>query len=686
MTQPELNNISANQLNEDDSIDIKKIIFKFLRYWYWFVLSVILAGGFAYTYVRYTTPIYEISSTLLVEEDQVSSPLLGGAGATGNVFQGLGGMNSMRNIFNQMVVLKSTPVVAKTLDKLDFEVSYYSSGRVAVSESYTAAPFLVLWEKDHPQLIEADFNLTIHSDGKLAISAEGENGRVYNYQEDKIIKNLPVYSFSRAIEPGTRLTSDEFSFTILLNEHFNPLGNNNFKFRFHTKSSLVRKYRNLLNVSLPENETSILHITLRDYNRQKGIDFLSMLTNVYQLDNLGKKNENANRTIQFISIQLQSISDSLNISETRMESFQSENQLLDISMQSQQLLEQMNTLDNEKIAMEVQNKYYHYLRDYFMNTQELETLIAPSAMGIQDPLLNSLILQLNDLITQKSSQTSIRQNSQHPTILRLNAQIESVKNSLLENTNSIVSQSDMTLDNLKTRIRSLEAEVRRLPATERDYVNIERGYKLDNETYTFLLQKLSEAQIAKASNIPDSQVIEEPQILGGPVEPQSKKIYAIAILLGLAFPAGIIFLLDFFNNKIMSQEEIEAITNYPIIGHIFHNEREFASRTLVLDKPNSPATEPYRAIRNKLNLMAKGKEKPIIAVTSTFPKEGKSYNAINIASSFALMRKNAVILDLDLRNSKMNAEFELKSDLGAVNILLEKQSWKILHLKQNTQI
>ncbi|MCF6358889.1 MAG: Wzz/FepE/Etk N-terminal domain-containing protein, partial [Draconibacterium sp.] len=629
MTQTEIKRQEFQQMDVDDSIDIKKIIFVGLRNWYWFVICSLIAGAIAYLYNRYTIPVYEVKSTILFEEEYgKSSGVLGELGSQANVFQGLGGMNSMRNIYNQVVIISSTPIVAKTLQKLDFEISYYSLGRIKETEAYKSIPFRVIWDRKHPQLLESDFYLAIQPDGKIQISADLEDVTVYNYDENNVVKTLSTISFSRTIEPGVRLTSEVFSFKILLNEHFNPNAANTYKFRFHSTGYLVEKYRGALEVSLPDDNTTIIQLLLHDYNMGKAIDFLNKLAEVYQIDNLSKKNENANRTIQFINSQLQSVSDSLNISETRMESFQSENQVLDISLQSQQLLNQMTELDNERVAMVTQNKYYHYLKDYIVKNQELETVVAPSAMGIQDPLLNSLILQLNDLITQKSSQTSIRQDSKHPTILRLNAQIESVKISLLENTNNIIQQSDIALTDLNSRIRRLENLVRRLPATERNYVNIERDYKLNNEIYTFLLQKLSEAQIAMASNTSDSQVIEI-AAGGNLVAPKTKIIYIIALLLGLGFPMGIIFLRNFFNNKIESQEEVEAMTNFPIIGHVFHNEREFASRTLVLDKPNSPASEPYRAIRNKLNLMTKGKQHPVISVTSTFPKEGKSYNVIN---------------------------------------------------------
>ena len=122
----------------------------------------------------------------------------------------------------------------------------------------------------------------------------------------------------------------------------------------------------------------------------------------------------------------------------------------------------------------------------------------------------------------------------------------------------------------------------------------------------------------------------------GPVEPRKGIIYAIALLLAFALPAGIILIGDIFNTKIISEEDVKEVTDYPVIGHVFNNHNIYPGNTLMLDKPNSPASEPYRAIRTKISLIVKEKERPVIAVTSTFPNEGKTYNAINIASSMLL--------------------------------------------------
>src|SRR5690554_564382 len=239
MTQTEINTNNRNGLQpqDDDSIDLKKLIFKFLRNWFWFVLAVIVSVGLAFLYNRYKTPVYEINASMLVEEGKNTSPLSGSLGSPQqNIFQGLGGMNSMQNIYNQMVILNSTPIVSRTLDELDFEVSYYAVGRVSVTERYKEVPFQVMWDKNHPQIIEGDFDLTILPSGKLQISMNEVEVIVYDYQEDEIIQRIPEFSFSREVEAGSKLTSDQCSFTILLNEQFKPDAPNNFKFRFHSKS------------------------------------------------------------------------------------------------------------------------------------------------------------------------------------------------------------------------------------------------------------------------------------------------------------------------------------------------------------------------------------------------------------------------------------------------------------------
>jgi capsular exopolysaccharide synthesis family protein len=428
----------------------------------------------------------------------------------------------------------------------------------------------------------------------------------------------------------------------------------------------VSKYRGLIYVTPSLKETSILEVTARDNNIFRAIDFLDKVAEEYQQDNLDRKNKNAQRTMDFISSQLQNISDSLWISENELQQFQTKTNVMNISFQSQQVLEQMNELDKEKSELENRNKYYTNLKEYINSGQNLESIIAPSAIGIADPLLNSLINDLNKLEVTKSTMTFIK-DPDHPKLKAINSQIESIKNTMLENANNILAQSQIALADVNARLRRVQAQVNSLPATERNYVTIERKYKLNSETYNFLLEKFSEAQIAKASNYPDSQVIESASF-SRLVSPDKRKNYSIALLLGLLLPGSIIFLKEFLSKKISSVEDIKSVSSLPILGYIFQNLKEDSSTTLLLDKPNSPA------VRSKLNLITGMNAKPVIAVTSTFPQEGKSYNAINIASSFAMLNKKTVLLDLDLRNSKIRKIFQIESDEGVVNYILGKST------------
>ena len=645
---------------------IKPFLLKMLGKWYWFVLSIVIFVAAAWLLNRYSMPVYQSSSSLLILEKSNASPFSNTESAiSSQAFEGFGIMGQGNNIFNQMEMLKSWPIIETAVRELGFEVSVSSEGRILQPEVYTGAPFIVEWDKGHPQLTGLRYRVE-YNDGKILVRAEGENVPVHDYASGENIRVIPNVDIDESKAPGEKFIGPEYSFSIRLKEENATGFSGTYIVEFHTVKQVERLYASRLTVAQTNRQTSILKLSVQDHNIQKGNDFLNKLVAVYQQDNLNQKNEVANRTINFIHSQLSEISDSLSLSETEMLQFQSDNRVIDLSAQSQQLLEQMSVLDNQRVVLESQLKYYRYLRNYIIQNQELETIMAPSSMGVEDPLLTGLTQDLNTLTLEKSRLGNVRVS---PRLNQINAQIEKLKEALLENVNSSITQAESRLDDLKSRIWASESRVRQLPTTERNMVNIERKYKLNNETYTFMLERLSTAQIAKASNMPDSKVVSE-AIFEAQIEPQPMRNYSIAFFLGLMIPALTIFLIDFFTTKVKTLRDVEKMTKLPILASVFYNESKESHNTPVLDLPNSPASEPYRGLRNKLNLMTKGKEKPVVAVTSTGPNEGKSYTAINLASSFALNRKKTVLLDLDLRNSHLSEMLGIDANKGVVNYIM----------------
>lgn len=672
MIDKEDNPVSTKyNMSLNDEVYLKKIALKYIHNWYWFVLSLLIFGFLAFIYNRSLPTVYSLGTSILIESNKQESPMSGSGFSDENVFQGFGAMGVDRNINNQMVILKSRPLIDKTLNELNFEVSYFSVGRIKKVERFNESPFTVIWDANHSQVIDVEFSLEFLPDGKIRIQADAENVRVYDYLSEKVVDQISNFSISQDIENGDILKSTYYSFRIEVINDINTNLYDNYIFKFESRKSLVEKYYKRLSVGFLQKETSILEVTLEELDFNKGIIFLNTLTQVYQSYIVEKKNENANRVITFISNQLQSVSDSLMESGDEKQSFQKEHQILDISLQSQQLLQQINQLDEEMVAMENKDKYYKYLREYILNNQELETIIAPSAMGIEDQLLNALILELNNLSIEKSSMTSVK-NTEHPKLKRLNAQIDIAKKNLLENVNNIISQSERALMDMSQRIWRLDNQVRTLPQTERDYINIERKYRLNNETYTFLLQKMSDAQIAKASNLSDSFIIEEARIKEVPSQLKKMRLYIAALLLSFLVPIIIIFIRGFFNSKVLSENDIMEITNIPILGRVFQKGRNGKEVTIVLNHPNSSSAESFRAIKSKIDYNLRTEDTPIIAITSSSTKEGKTYNAINIASIYALNKRKTVLLDLDFRRSSISQIFRIDAKEGLFDNLTGK--------------
>jgi len=659
--------IQQNQTVQEELpiFNYKRLVSELISKWYLFAFSLVLGLSGAWLYNRYTTTIYAMKSSVMIQEEGSNSFITQNSGFTGEALRGFG--TSYQGISNQMIILKSKPVVTRAIRELGFEVSYFNKGRLSEAEVYLDAPFRVIWDPSHPQMIGTNFNLTIHPDLTMNLTMETEGAGVYDFVKEEWAGNAGIMSFEKKIVSGEMVTKPGyFSFKIVLRENFHPTVDDFFFFHFSRIPDLVNSYRSRMTVSMQDWETSIVDITLKDYHCRKGVDFLNKLVDVYRLDNVEKKNLQADQTITFISDLLENVSDSLGVAERELLSYQARNRIVNISAQSGQLLSQMNEVDQKRNDLDTQNKYYKYLKKYILENQDIGSILVPSSVGINDALLTGLLNQYNELSVEKAKMSSVKNSLK---LTQLENQLENLKKAMMENIDNIISQTSQALSDLEYKTQEVEAQVKKLPETERDLMNIQRKFDLSNNTYTFLLEKLSEAQIAKASNQPESQIVEEAECQGI-VGPQKNKAYSYGLFAGIVPPALFVLIIVLFNKKVISREDVEILTSLPILNLIFFNKTKERSDTPVLDKPNSPDSEAYRSMRGKLDLMTKGKVKPIIAVSSTSPGEGKTYTSVNIASSYALTKKKTVLVDFDLRNSKINENFGFDARRGVVSYIL----------------
>ena len=670
--QPQL--VSVPFFEEEEKIDFRKYFSIYRSYWYVFALTAGIALIAAWFYHKLTNPQYAVSASLLVNESKGNNPLDGSSSGTSfnasDVFQGFDLFQGKQNLENQRQILKSWTIISDAVDKLHDEVSYYVVNWGHTSELYHKSPFVIKWNKGHPQLIGATFEFIVDDKGHTSeLKVKGEKPAIYNYENKTVLQKPEEIDKTIPFSINKPASDSQFSFCIVP-KNGEPIPSGTYRFSFHSHNGLVNGFRQNLNIETVNKDATLLKLSMLSPTPQKDIDFINQLMEVYQDQNLEKKNAMATRTIQFISSQLSSVSDSLAKSEQSRESFQSKNKLLDISYQSQQLLDQMVTLEEQKEQLTTQQAYYRYLLQYLKSNNSIEQIAAPSTMGVDDPMIVSLLQQLtSQTLSLKTLKTAVI-DPNHPSVIQLRTQIGVTQKAVVENSRNILKQNNMALSDISKRLDNLKKATNQLPGIERNYVNIERKYRLNNDTYTFLLQKLSEAKIAKASNTPDNDIIDPAMPDSNqPVSPNKKMDYLLAFLLGVLLPAIAFSVWGLMDNKIRSEEEIEKLTNIPVLANVPHSPEGENKRTSVLDTPNSPVGEAYRALRQKLRYLIRGKDKFVIAITSTGPGEGKTFSSLSTAASFALMGRSTVVLDLDLRRSNLAGELHLPKGIGISSYL-----------------
>lgn len=654
-----------------DEINFNKMFKLVWRNLWLFIICGILTLGTAFIYNKYSVPVYKVSSAILIKENE-SSPLSQGMDDmfSGNLF------GSNKNLQNELIIIQSFPLIEKTIQNLDLEVGYYEFKNHLYHDAYNSSPFKIVFYKEHPQLISTMFNLHFNPDGSFNLIVEETDVVVYDYLTDSKLYELDDFKLNMKGSLGQVIETKYFKFIVqLTDENFSDFEiQKKFSFKLRTNQTISQQYAGKLNFSIADKKATVIDISLETTSVSRGEDVLNELIRVYSQSNLAEKNHIANMTIEYIDSQLKEVSRSLNLTEDSLQRFLSKNQLVDVEDQASSLSEQLMNLKNKMAELLIQKRYFNYVADYLEGNNEETQIIAPSSMGIQDPLLNKLIM---DLSTAQSTRANLIQNNQerNPIVQRLSIQIDNLKSVVAENMASAKNSNEMSLDEMQKRISQLEREIRKLPKTQLQLGGIQRSFQLNDAIYNYLLQKHAEAKITKASNLPDNIVVSPARQFGnGAIAPNKIRNYLIALFVGAGFPLGLLILITLFKQKIEIRDDIERITNAPILGTILHS-RNKKENNIFTDRPQSNIAESFRSLRTNINFFLKNSETRTILVTSTVSGEGKSFNSLNIASSYAALGYKTILVNCDIRKATKVIEIaDLK--LGLSTYLSGKNSIK----------
>ncbi len=641
----------TNSKAGDDDIDLSGIYKGILEKKWWFVASLVLCISLAVLYIKIKQPVYEASSSVLIKE--TGKPAV-------NMEDFLAGdlFGDQANIATEKGILGSRSVMDETIQELNLDVSYINTSIFPNKPAYKKQPFIVTLDSTFTMmkwLYDVPFNLTFVDENKftITVAAEDEKGNEYN--------------FSKSFKFGDKISNDKFSISIIAN----PLGQFNvefkdFEFIINSRTGQVNDYLSRLRIESPDKDATIVKLTFQDDIPERGVDILNTLCKVYINLDIQDKTTVASLTLKFVDQQLDETSKVVSSIESELQGFKEKHETVNLSDESRAYLDKVNSIDVDKMKSDIELASLDNLYKYISSNSEM-TELAPSTMGIPDPLLVELISKFQELQAKRKS-LSYGVKSATPAVKIIDQQIAELRASLIENIRSIQQNVLTTNKALASQLGQYESKIRQVPEIERDLLSIQRKFDVNQNIYIYLLQKKAETSIAKAAAISDNKVLDEASLVEEPVEPNKKMVLLLACFAALAIPMVLIFMRKFLKTTVSNREEILRLTKIPVLGIVGHVNKN--DNLIVNHNPKSRIAEAFRSIRTNLQFFGSTSGNKIILITSSVGGEGKSFVTLNLASVFAMLNYKVIIIGLDLRKPKLYLDFNLMNDTGVSSYLI----------------
>jgi len=661
--------------SQSEAFNIKEFITEALSYKYFYIASFFICLLIAFLVNKFSPTVYQVNSVIGPVEDKRSSML-----GSNDLFSGLGALAESRNLENDINSLNSFSLAATTIRNLNLEIGYFAGKNSLFrkpTQVYLGNPYTVSIDKSHIQPINARFEIDILDDQTYRLTASEDEVAYYNYIDNAVVSDKNIFHLDTICRFNETISSFNFKFSIALNkEIYNQqlAKETEFSFVFYHLDRLTKSYLKRLKVEPVSIRSSLINLLFTGENRRLTIDFLNNFIQAYLDDNLSKKNKIALNTIDFIDSQISEISDSLTISESKLRDYRSAHQVTDLSYQGQQALEAMREIENERTTLQVQERYYNYVLDYMEKNQDMSSLSPPSAANVVDPIMNSLVLELFALNSERA--TILSNNAEKNLFLgQIENKIRLQKQAIIENVKNSLNTLNLTQNELDYREGKLSGEISRLPRTELNMVSMQRQFNLTDQIYTFLLEKKAEAAIAMASNYPDYEILEPARdITASIIAPRSSLNWIIALFMAFMIPTLYIILRNFFNEKITSVRDVERIIGQPVMNLIYKN--YYKSESVVKDYPGSSIAESFRNLRSSLFLKFRSEPHKVLMVTSSQPQDGKSFVSSNLAASIASVGHKTVLIDADLRRPTLHEKLKIVNSVGLSNYMVRNVSSK----------
>ena len=657
-------------LAEEQSFFSLESIFRMLVLnWQWFVLSLIVALGIAFLYLRYTTPVYNTYAKILVKGSETRGSGASQALSIGDIIQNYG-------LSNERQILKSSTTAAEVVRDLKLYTSYTLKGRVRDRVMYKNQEFMVDMDAEHLEKLNTPVYMKIekekgayHITGSYRVPIDELNSSA-PYGIDQTIKNLPATIKTKAgtisiytnPAPVKQKMTDGQEIIVTINSPMN----------------VAKGYAARLGVAGNEG-SDVITLSINDQNTTRAVDYLNQMLIVYNRLANEDKNDVARRTEAFINERLAKINGELNATDSELESYKRRNGLVNLRSDAGQSAGNQDAYEKRLHDANTQIQLINTYRQY-INKPTNKGQIMPSNVGLNDGQTGQLVSEYNQRVLERNRLLRTA-SEQSPAVQKLNADIDdlyqSVQQSLTNAYQHNMQTAQIQRNAISAQLGRYSGEVSKTPEQERILTQIGRQQEVRSGLYLMLLQKREENSISLSATANKANMIEVP-LHGGQVSPKPNMIYLTALGIGLLLPALIMFVLSLLRYRIEGHDDVMRLTALPILADvaIASDTAKTKADIVVHENKNNQMEEIFRSMRTNLQFML-GENDKVIMFTSTTSGEGKTFNCANLAVSFALLGKKVIIVGLDIRKPRLAELFEINNHHNGITPLMtmEEPKW-----------
>ncbi len=635
---------------DEEQFDIKKALSRYIQYWPWFLVGIIISLTVGYFYLRYAPVVFESVAKIKILDDSkklnISTDPLSLLNGKSNI-----------NMDNEIEVLESYRILSQVVNELDLDVSYAVVGKLKTTQIWNA-PFFVTKEFPSDSL-QDPISYTVTVEDSKIILRDGEEHKM------EVLPNQ------------ASVPSKYFPITVMIlnSANLNEHKDTTFKVVISPVKEVVLNLIDEMKVEATNKTSEILTLSLQGENPDRNERILNKIIETFNEDGILDRQLVSKRTVDFTDERIVSLSGELSNIENKKESFQRNNNLSFIEADAGMSIQKKSIAEEEVNKLETQVELSKLLKESLSDQGDYGLL--PADIGLESSGINSLVSGYNKIALERQK-LAASAGENNPTLQELSSQLTRAKQNIINTVNVYQQQQQVSLAQLTQQKNRAGAQFSSIPEKQNILRSIERQQSIKESLYLLLLQKREEAAINYAVTAPSIKVVDYGLSDSKPVSPKKKVVYAISMLMGLILPFGILYMKFTMDTKIHERSDVERLhSDIPIAAEIPYFE-EIKSFTQANDR--SILAESFRILSTNVNYLmrAKGKESKVIYVTSSVKEEGKTLVALNLSLAYASIKKKVLLVGADLRNPQLHTYFKVdKNNVGLSNFLHDpKIDWK----------